>query len=186
MTAMRALKYIPNYLTLARVALTPVFLLLLLHGAFSQAFAVFAAIGLTDLLDGFAARALGACTRFGAVMDVAADLLFIVSSLFVMNMLNLTPVWLTMLVLCKFTEFCATSYLLGKGRRSGTFFIPDPPGKLCAVLFYLIPGVVCLHQLIPFDQGGIALTVFLTCTALTSLASTCLRCLLCIKRRRFI
>jgi len=56
-------------LTLGRIALTPVLLYLLIHNDLSQAFVVFIIIILTDIFDGMTARMLGACTRFGAIMD---------------------------------------------------------------------------------------------------------------------
>ena len=48
-----------NQLTLLRMLLIPAFVILTLYGEFGWALVVFALAGLTDLLDGLAARAAG-------------------------------------------------------------------------------------------------------------------------------
>ena len=65
---------LPNKLTLLRIALVPVYLLLLWLPAFSWlALIVFAAASLTDMLDGRIARERGLVTNFGKFMDPIAD-----------------------------------------------------------------------------------------------------------------
>lgn len=65
---------LPNKLTLLRVALVPVYLLLLwLNAPPVCAFLAFAAASLTDLLDGRIARGRGLVTNFGKFMDPIAD-----------------------------------------------------------------------------------------------------------------
>ena len=62
-----------NQLTLLRMLLIPAFVILTLYGEFGWALAVFAFAGLTDLLDGLAARATGQKSELGAWLDPAAD-----------------------------------------------------------------------------------------------------------------
>ena len=65
---------LPNRLTLLRIALVPVYLVLLWLPGFSiPALAVFAAASLTDLFDGRIARSRGLVTNFGKFMDPIAD-----------------------------------------------------------------------------------------------------------------
>ena len=65
---------LPNRLTLLRIALEPVYLLLLWLPAYDWlALAVFVAASLTDTLDGRIARARGLITNFGKFMDPIAD-----------------------------------------------------------------------------------------------------------------
>ena len=65
---------LPNKLTLLRIALVPVYLLLLWLPAYSWlALIVFAVASLTDMLDGRIARARGLVTNFGKFMDPIAD-----------------------------------------------------------------------------------------------------------------
>lgn len=64
---------LPNKLTLLRMALVPVYLLLLGKGLDWPALIVFAAASLTDMLDGKIARKRGLVTNFGKFMDPIAD-----------------------------------------------------------------------------------------------------------------
>ena len=65
---------LPNKLTLLRIALVPVYLLLLWFPAYSWlALIVFAVASLTDMLDGRIARERGLVTNFGKFMDPIAD-----------------------------------------------------------------------------------------------------------------
>ena len=64
---------LPNKLTLLRMALVPVYLVLLAAGHNWIAVVVFAAASLTDMLDGQIARRRGLVTNFGKFMDPIAD-----------------------------------------------------------------------------------------------------------------
>ena len=63
----------PNKLTLLRMALVPVYLVLLACGWDILALLVFAAASLTDMLDGRIARSRNLVTNFGKFMDPIAD-----------------------------------------------------------------------------------------------------------------
>lgn len=65
------LRNLPNLLSCLRV------LLLLLPAMQPAFYAVYAACGLSDMLDGFLARRLGVASRLGSILDSAADLLFL-------------------------------------------------------------------------------------------------------------
>lgn len=64
---------LPNKLTMLRIALVPVYLVLLSMGMDWAALVVFAAASLTDMLDGKIARKRGLITNFGKFMDPIAD-----------------------------------------------------------------------------------------------------------------
>ncbi len=72
---------ISNYLTFSRIALIPVFavLLLLPHGwSYPLSAAFFGLAAATDWVDGYLARKRGEETRFGAFLDPVADKLLVV------------------------------------------------------------------------------------------------------------
>lgn len=69
---------LPNLITFARIVCAVVLLFVPLGPVFA---ALYVACGLTDMLDGFLARRLGAQTAFGARLDSAADLLFLCAAL---------------------------------------------------------------------------------------------------------
>jgi len=67
---------LPNILTVFRIALVPVFAIaFVLPGDTARliAFAIFCVAGLSDALDGFAARKLNAGSDFGRMLDPIAD-----------------------------------------------------------------------------------------------------------------
>jgi CDP-diacylglycerol--glycerol-3-phosphate 3-phosphatidyltransferase len=78
------LRWLPNALTVARLAALPVLLAVLsrAEGPTSVAGAViFGVVGATDFLDGILARRLGAESRFGRIADPLADRLLVLVGL---------------------------------------------------------------------------------------------------------
>ena len=75
------IKLVPNLLTLARLALTVVFLIMILYsprleqrGPFLDwAFVLFLVAGITDVVDGHIARRFDATSKFGRIVDPLAD-----------------------------------------------------------------------------------------------------------------
>lgn len=76
---------IPNYLTLLRIVLVPVFVIFLLKNKQTEALLVFLAAGLTDVLDGLAARIWHQHSVAGLWLDPLADKLLIFSSFFLLS-----------------------------------------------------------------------------------------------------
>jgi cardiolipin synthase len=89
---------LPNLLTLARVALAPVFLALYVRGETAGALVVFGAAAATDLVDGLAARLLRQHTRLGALLDPIADKLLEMCALVALAARGELPWWLPVLV----------------------------------------------------------------------------------------
>ena len=74
-------RHIPNCITFARIPLAVLHVVFILQGQYTHALITFSLICFSDLADGAAARALSARTRLGELMDVVADVLYILSSL---------------------------------------------------------------------------------------------------------
>jgi len=101
---------IPNQLTVLRIALTPVFLLILLLPLphhFLWAAAVFAVAGITDSLDGHLARKHKQVTTFGKLIDPVADKLLTTAALLAFLRFGWCDIWLVLLVLAR--DFLVTS-----------------------------------------------------------------------------
>jgi cardiolipin synthase len=64
---------IPNLLSLARLALTPVLVWLILSDRAWPAFLLFGAMAITDYLDGYIARATDTVTDLGTTLDPVSD-----------------------------------------------------------------------------------------------------------------
>jgi cardiolipin synthase len=92
---------IPNILTLARILLTPLFVILLLKHMLWQALLVFAFAGISDALDGFIARYFNQRTVLGAYLDPVADKLLLISAFVCLAVLGLLPSWLTVIVITR-------------------------------------------------------------------------------------
>ena len=89
----------PNALSVLRLFGVPLFLWLLLGPhADGWAFVVLAVSGLSDWLDGKLARWLDQGSRLGALLDPAADRLYIVAALIALAIRGIVPVWLVLLL----------------------------------------------------------------------------------------
>ena len=75
------LQYLPNALTFSRLLLAAPLGYLILQQNYQWALAIGLLAGATDALDGFAARRLGALSRFGAILDPIADKLLVATCL---------------------------------------------------------------------------------------------------------
>jgi len=91
---------LPNLLSVIRLLGVPLFLWLLLGPhADGWAVLVLAVSGATDWADGKLARALGQTSRLGALLDPAADRLYIVATLVAFVIRDVVPVWVVALLL---------------------------------------------------------------------------------------
>lgn len=90
--------YLPNAITLTRIALVPVFILLAKDQDYLPALLVFALAGASDGLDGFIARHYNLHTRLGAILDPVADKTLLVSAYVMLSVLGHIPFWLVLSV----------------------------------------------------------------------------------------
>jgi cardiolipin synthase len=127
----------PNLITLARVALVPVFALMLFQKrAFGALLVVFLA-GLSDVLDGFAARRWRQQTKIGRLLDPLADKILLSTAyvLLAIRSLGFThaiPLWLTAVVIGRDLIIVAgaLAVTLIRGRRE---FPPTVFGKVSTI-----------------------------------------------------
>src|SRR5262245_63848087 len=75
---------LPNFITLVRILLIPVFVLLFFTPTADRSLSaavVFVVAAITDLLDGYIARRTGQVTKLGKLLDPVADKLLVLSAL---------------------------------------------------------------------------------------------------------
>jgi cardiolipin synthase (CMP-forming) len=89
---------IPNVLSFIRLAMVPVFLVLIIIGADLAALIVLVISSATDYLDGQIARRFGQVTRLGQLLDPAADRLFIFAALVGLCVREIIPWWLVVAI----------------------------------------------------------------------------------------
>ncbi len=78
------LKRLPNYLTILRILLVPIFVALFYWGGEARTYAataVFAVAAITDWADGFLARRYHGVSPFGTFLDPVADKIMVVTAL---------------------------------------------------------------------------------------------------------
>ncbi|WP_233199742.1 CDP-alcohol phosphatidyltransferase family protein [Cryobacterium sp. N22] len=138
---------VPNLLSFLRLALVPVFLVLLVRGEDAWALLVLAVASLTDFLDGAIARRFNQITRLGQLLDPAADRLYIFAALIGLAWRDLVPWWIVAVVVGR------DVFLLGLGVVLANHgFGPLPVHQLGKVatfcLFYALP-MIMLGQAFP-------------------------------------
>lgn len=89
---------IPNVLTFVRLALVPVFLVLIIVGEDVLALVVLVVSSATDFLDGVLARRLDQVSRLGQLLDPAADRLFIFATVIGLAVRGIVPWWLVSII----------------------------------------------------------------------------------------
>ncbi len=93
------MKHLPNAITVLRAALIPLLAWLLLEHDHERAFALFVALGLSDLADGIIARRFNLRTRFGAIADPLADKLAMLTTVLLLAQQSWLPWWFALLVI---------------------------------------------------------------------------------------
>lgn len=92
---------IPNALTMARILLTPFFVVFFLDGNYIGALSMFFLAGLSDALDGLLARLLDQRSALGAILDPLADKILLVTSFICLAHAGWIPLWLAVLVVSR-------------------------------------------------------------------------------------
>jgi cardiolipin synthase len=87
---------LPNALSALRLVGVPFFLWLVLNEHDELAVAVLMVSGFTDWLDGKIARRWNQMSRVGALLDPAADRLYILATLIGLTVRDVVPLWLTL------------------------------------------------------------------------------------------
>lgn len=106
---------LPNSISLIRILLVPIIIVLMLVNSNSSivindyhlattwlvAGILFIISSLTDFLDGFLARKLNKVTTFGKFFDAIADKFLVNSVLIVMSYVQIIPIWVTLILICR-------------------------------------------------------------------------------------
>ncbi|WP_327011014.1 CDP-alcohol phosphatidyltransferase family protein [Dactylosporangium sp. NBC_01737] len=93
---------VPNLISFTRLLGVPLFLYLFLAtDATGWAVVVLVVGGLSDWVDGFAARRLKQVSRLGELLDPLADRLYILATLFALTFKDVVPWWFTIALLAR-------------------------------------------------------------------------------------
>jgi cardiolipin synthase len=105
---------VPNLISLLRLALVPVFAVLIVAGHDVWALVVLAVSGFSDWLDGVLARRLHQVSRLGEMLDPAADRLFIFVTLVGLAWRDVVPVWVLVVIVARDAGLAVLVVLLAR------------------------------------------------------------------------
>jgi cardiolipin synthase len=138
---------VPNILSFIRLALVPVFLVLIIAGEDALALVVLVISSVSDYLDGVIARRFGQITRLGQLLDPAADRLFIFAALIGLASRGIIPWWLFLVIVARDAMLVVLGIVLA---NHGYGPLPvhrlGKAGTLC--LFYALP-ILMVGQAFP-------------------------------------
>lgn len=96
-----SLSWLPNAISLLRIALIAPILILILKDSFGWALVLFWLAGFSDGLDGYLAKRFDWHTRLGALLDPVADKLLVAGLFITLAYTQDIPVWLAAVVIVR-------------------------------------------------------------------------------------
>lgn len=162
------IKKIPNILTTLRIILIPIIVYFTLSEQYITAVCFLILSGITDILDGFIARKYNCVSNFGTLFDPLADKLTQISTLVVLVIQNIIPLWILLIVIIKeVLMISGAAFLYDKNTVIGSKWY----GKAATVLFYIAMFISILNRQFNLDiyfymyiyYIAIALTIFALC-----------------------
>lgn len=96
-----SLRWLPNAISLLRIALIAPILLLIIDERFGWALALFFVAGFSDGIDGYLAKRFDWHTRLGALLDPVADKLLVAGTFITLAYTQLIPAWLAVVVIAR-------------------------------------------------------------------------------------
>ncbi len=160
----RLLRHLPNVLTSLRLVAAPAVAALLFLGDYAIAFAVFAAAGLSDAVDGYLAKRFGFSTRFGRILDPIADKALLFAAFVMLAILGEAPLWLVVLMIGR-DALITLGLFVGVAAQAPIRVQPLLLGKLCSALQVLYVAVHLgalafsfpLDAIAPYDAYALAI-----------------------------
>jgi cardiolipin synthase len=166
---MMLFRNIPNVLTGLRLFLAPITAFFILHEQYGAALLVFAFAGASDAADGFLAKRFALESRFGAMLDPAADKLLMLLSFLSLTRMGVIPLWLTGLVIARDAAIVLGVFVVQ------IFSLPVrveplPIGKICTVVQVSYVALMLLFRVLGVEAASSveALGVLTAATTLIS------------------
>ena len=101
MVGNRALKSLPNLITVGRLILVPVAVAMIAAHAWASAFSVFVVAGVSDGVDGFIAKRFDLRSELGAYLDPLADKALLISIYVALSVEGILPAAVAILVVSR-------------------------------------------------------------------------------------
>ena len=160
---------VPNLLTFMRMALIPVFAILLYYGQSGWALFVFFIAGISDGVDGFLARRFNQQSELGTILDPIADKLLMTTAFIILTLPHIfpptrhlpVPFWVTAAVIGRDVLIIAVAgaiFVMTNFRG----FKPSWLGKASTVVQIFAVGLVLIAAIFPSLRGFYLPTVYTT------------------------
>ena len=161
--------FIPNLLTIVRIALVYPILNNIYLGNFEISIIYFIVASITDGLDGFIARKMNWQTELGTLLDPVADKILLSGSIFILWLNQYIPFYIFVIFFSR-----DVAILLGAAIRM-TVIESDTPtpnflGKLTTTLQIIYIAIIFLKEIVELDFGLFTLDVFIILVTILSLA----------------
>ncbi|GAA0542726.1 CDP-alcohol phosphatidyltransferase family protein [Rhizomicrobium palustre] len=158
------LRQAPNILSGLRLVAAPVAAWLILNAYDMAALMVFVFAGLSDAADGYLAKRFGLASRFGAILDPAADKLLMLASFLSLAAVGAVPVWLTALVIGRdlaIVAGVALARLLSIPLEVRPLYVGKASTVIQVVYIALVLLLLTLHEPPPMAEkiGEVSVTV---------------------------
>ena len=160
--------FIPNLLTIVRIALVYPILNNIYLGNFEISIIYFVVASITDGLDGFIARKMNWQTELGTLLDPVADKILLSGSIFILWLNQYIPFYIFVIFFSR-----DVAILLGAAIRM-TIIESDTPtpnflGKLTTTLQIIYIAIIFLKEIIELHFELLPLDVFIILVTILSL-----------------
>jgi len=160
--------FIPNLLTIVRIALVYPILNNIYLGNFEISIIYFIVASITDGLDGLIARKMNWQTELGTLLDPVADKILLSGSIFILWLNQYIPFYIFVIFFSR-----DVTILLGAAIRM-TIIESDTPtpnflGKLTTTLQIIYIAIIFLKEIIDIDFGLLPFDVFIILVTILSL-----------------
>ena len=160
--------FIPNLLTIVRIALVYPILNNIYLGNFEISIIYFVVASVTDGLDGFIARKMNWRTELGTLLDPVADKILLSGSIFILWLNQYIPFYIFVIFFSR-----DVAILLGAAIRMSVIESDTPTpnflGKLTTTLQIIYIAIIFLKEIIDLDFGLFPLDVFIILVTILSL-----------------
>ena len=160
--------FIPNLLTIIRIALVYPILNNIYLGNFEISIIYFIVASVTDGLDGFIARKMNWQTELGTLLDPVADKILLSGSIFILWLNQYIPFYIFVIFFSR-----DVAILLGAAIRMSVIESDTPTpnflGKLTTTLQIIYIAIIFLKEIIELDFELFPLDVFIILVTILSL-----------------
>ncbi|MDB4158691.1 CDP-alcohol phosphatidyltransferase family protein [Gammaproteobacteria bacterium] len=160
--------FIPNFLSILRIALIYPILESLLSKDFIMSLTFFAIASLTDALDGFLARRMNWQTELGKILDPVADKLLLTGTIFILWVSEYIPLYIFIIFFSR-----DVAILVGAAIKmtliESNAPLPNILGKLTTALQIAYIFIIILFELLGISISLVVLDISIVIVTLMSL-----------------